>query len=93
MIERDHAEWIGIRALAWLASNDEVMPVFLGATGAAADDLRQRANEPAFLVSVLDFLMMNDDWVVEFCDAEKLSYDSPMRARHSLPGGEEVNWT
>ncbi len=93
MNERDRAEWIAIRALGWLASNEEVMPVFLAATGAAADELRQRANEPAFLVSVLDFLMMNDDWVVNFCDGEAISYDSPMRARHALPGGEEVNWT
>lgn len=93
MNEQDRAEWVAIRALAWLAANDEVMPVFLGATGAAADDLRDRASDPAFLVSVLDFLMQDDVWVIAFCDGEGLGYDAPMRARHSLPGGQEMHWT
>lgn len=64
-----------------------------GASGAGADDLRNGATDPAFLGSVLDFVMMDDVWVVAFCDSAGLSYDAPMRARAALPGGEQVNWT
>lgn len=89
----DEAETIAIRALGWLVANDDLLPVFLGASGAAAEDLRSSAQDPAFLAAVLDFVTMNDDWVIGFCDAARLSYDLPLRARHALPGAAEVHWT
>lgn len=92
-VSRDSAETIGLKALAWLASQDDLFGVFLGASGASADDARSRAGDPVFLGSVLDFLLMDDAWVVGFCDAEGLGYDVPMRARVGLPGGEQVSWT
>ena len=93
MLKQENAEVIGLKALSWLAGNEELLPVFLGATGASGDELALRASDPAFLVSVLEFLMMDDDWVVQFCDSEGLAYEMPMQAKQSLPGGEEVAWT
>jgi len=87
------AETIALQALSWLAGHDELMPVFLGATGASIDDLKSGANDPAFLGSVLDFITMDDQWVVEFCDLHKLDYTTPMMARQALPGGGQVHWT
>jgi hypothetical protein len=92
-MQRDAAETVGVQALGWLAGNDELLPVFLGSTGASLDDLRAGAGEPAFLGSVLDFLMMDDAWVVAFCDATGMAYEAPMRARAALPGGGQVHWT
>ncbi len=87
------AETLALKALAWLVTNDDLLPVFLGATGASEDDLRSRASEPAFLGSVLDFLMMDDAWIIAFCDANTIAYEHPMFARAALPGGEQINWT
>lgn len=87
------AEVVALKALGWLSGNDELMPVFLGATGATLDDLRDRAGEPEFLGSVLDFLTMDDAWVTVFCEAEGLPYETPLAARHALPGGGEMHWT
>ncbi len=92
-MQRELAETIGLRALAWLAGNEDLLPLFLGSTGASADDMKTRAQEPDFLGSVLDFLMMDDAWVVGFCDQARLGYDEPMRARQALPGGQQINWT
>lgn len=92
-MRQETAEMTGIRALGWLAGNDELLPVFLGATGASADDLRAQAEDPAFLGAVLDFLMMDDAWVMAFCTAEGLDFQVPMQARAALPGGEQVHWT
>ncbi|NRP12275.1 hypothetical protein XMM379_001338 [Aliiroseovarius sp. xm-m-379] len=89
----EDAEVIGLTALTWLVGNEELLPVFLGASGAGIDDLKQGAGNPEFLAAVLDFLTMDDDWVVEFCRANTLPYDAPMRARHALPGGGQMNWT
>lgn len=92
-MRQEQAETIALKALAWLVGNDELLPVFLGATGASLDDLKVRAGEPDFLVSLLDFMMMDDAWVMEFCGAEGLPFDTPMLARQALPGGAEINWT
>lgn len=93
MIERENAEAIALQALAWLIGNDDLRDVFLGASGTSETDLRARASDPEFLASVLDFLLMDDAWIVPFCDAHGHSYDVPMRARAALPGGEAVHWT
>jgi len=89
----ERAEQIAISALIWLSTNDELLPIFLGASGAAAADLRAQAESPAFLASVLEFITMDDTWVVAFCDAEGVKYEEPLQARYSLPGAEAVHWT
>lgn len=92
-LSRQSAEMVGLTAVAWLAANDELLPVFMGATGASEADFRSGLEDPDFQGSVLDFLMMDDAWVVSFCDANGLSYDQPMMARATLPGGGQVHWT
>ena len=92
-MQRDAAETVGLQALGWLAGNEDLLPVFLGSTGASSEDLRAGAADPAFLGSVLDFLTMDDAWVVAFCDAAGLPYEAPMRARAARPGGGQVHWT
>ncbi|MGD9862343.1 MAG: DUF3572 domain-containing protein [Pseudodonghicola sp.] len=92
-LSADAAETLALRALGWLVGNDDLLPVFLGASGAGMEELRLRAAEPAFLAGVLDFLMMDDTWVVAFCDATGTPYDVPMQARAALPGGAQMHWT
>lgn len=89
----DAAETLALDALSWLVADEELLPVFLGATGASEADLRARAGDAEFLGSVLDFLLMDDAWVTRFCDARGLPYEAPMMARAALPGGAQVHWT
>ena len=88
-----NAEVLALKCLGWLVANEELLPVFLGSTGATADGLRAQAEDPAFLGSVLEFLTMDDAWVIAFCDAEGLKYNEPLEARYALPGSEAVHWT
>lgn len=92
-LTQNSAETLALQALAWLVANEDLLPVFLGATGASEADLRERAEDPGFLVGVLDFLMMDDAWVMDFCDAHAMPYERVLEARQALPGGEQVNWT
>ncbi len=89
----ERAEQIAISALIWLSTNEELLPIFLGASGASAQDLRAQVGDPAFLASVLEFITMDDAWVMAFCDAEGLKYEEPLRARYSLMGAEDIHWT
>lgn len=92
-ITQEFAETVGLQALAWLAANEDLLPVFLGSTGASEADVRSGATDPAFLGSLLEFLMMDDAWVISFCDSISIPYERVMQARYALPGGEQVNWT
>ncbi len=89
----EQAELIGIMALAWLAAHDELGPTFLGSTGASPEDLRNQAADPAFLTSVLEFVTMDDTWVIAFCTAEGLAFDRPLMARQVLSGAADMHWT
>lgn len=93
MAGQESAETLALQALTWLAGNEDLLPVFMGSTGLSPDELAARAAEPEFLGSVLDFLLMDDAWIVAFCDATGLRYDAPMLARAALPGGESLHWT
>lgn len=90
---QESAETLALQVLAWLVGNDDLLPVFLSSTGASEGDVRERASDPVFLGAVLDFLMMDDAWVMAYCDQATLAYDRIMQARAALPGGEQVNWT
>ncbi|MEP5761656.1 MAG: DUF3572 domain-containing protein [Litoreibacter sp.] len=92
-MNKDMSEALALEALEWIASTDDLMGVFLGASGASAGDIRASAQDPTFLGSVLDFLLMDDDWVRQFCDAKRHDYQKPMIARQHLPGGDIPNWT
>lgn len=89
----ENAEICALQAFAWLISQEELLPVFLGSTGASRDDLRERVTEPGFQVSVLDFILMDDAWVVSACDALGWPYEQIQTVRMALPGGGDVHWT
>ena len=92
-MQQDAAETMALKALAWLAGNDELLPVFLGATGASLPDLAARAGEAQFLGSVLDFLLQDDAWVLAFAAAAGERPEALSAARRALPGGEAMHWT
>lgn len=93
MTRQESAEMIGLQALGWLAGNEDLLPIFLNASGASVGDLASGAKSPVFLGSVLDFLLMDDAYVIAFCDSVGLRYTQPMEARAWLPGGEATHWT
>ena len=92
-MQQESAHILALQVLGWLAADDELFGTFLNATGASAGDLRSRATDVEFLGAVLDFLMMDDQWVVAFCDAHALPYTAPQTARAALPGGAAIHWT
>jgi hypothetical protein len=92
-MKQETAETLAAEALAWIAGQDDLLGVVLGATGASVGDLRQQADAPEFLASVLDFLLMDDAWVMGFCRATGRAFTDPAAARAALPGGQAVHWT
>lgn len=91
--EKFDPETLALRALGFIASDDEAIGGFLGAYGADLDTVRARAKDPEFLGFVLDYLLSEDQSVIAFAEAERIDPMDVMRARAALPGGDTPNWT
>lgn len=84
--ERDAAEALALRALAFLAEDPERLGRFLALTGTGPGELRSRATDPALLGGVLDHLLADERLLVAFADANGIKPDAAARARRHLPG-------
>lgn len=62
-------------------------------TGASPADVVKSVTSPAFLGTVLDYILTEDALVIAFCDDRHFPYAAVMQARAVLPGGETWNWT
>ncbi len=91
--QREAAETVALKALGWIAGHENLLDVFMGATGAGRDDLRDGAQDLDFLSSLLDFLLMDDTWIMEFSEAANVPPEAVVEARAALPGGIQTHWT
>lgn len=92
-MKQEIAETRAVVILAWLAGQEDLFPVFLGATGATEADLRERAGDPEFLASVVDFLLLDDLWVIGCATDQGWRPEEVMVIRAALPGGNLPAWT
>lgn len=92
-MKTDQAELIAIQALGHIAGEEDLLFAFVDLTGLSPDELRARAGEPEILGGVLDFILMDDQRLLAFCQAVNMKPEIPGIARRLLPGGEEVHWT
>ena len=92
-MERNAAETIGLKAVAWLAADEDLLPVFMGSSGADEATMRAAVHDPQLLAAVLDFIVMDDAWILSFCQSIGVEPEAVMSAKAALPGGEEIHWT
>ena len=87
MLSPNAATILALNALAYLAGSEDAMQRFMDLTGADRDSLRSRADEPDFLVSVLDFLLTNEGLLIDFSNDNSADVRAVHMARHILSGG------
>ncbi len=92
-MRRDDAETVALKALAWLAADEEMLKHFCAATGSAPAELRSSAADAEFLAAILDFLALDDLWVLGFAAEAGLPPETLAAARAALPGGDLPHWT
>ncbi|MCY4259228.1 MAG: DUF3572 domain-containing protein [Rhodobacteraceae bacterium] len=91
-MERNQAEILAIRVMEWLATDNDKMRRFLASTGMTLTEIRTQLDNPDVLASVLDFLLLDDREITEFCRTSGYRPEAPMQARHALPGGDSPHW-
>lgn len=92
-MDQDTAQIWALRAFEWLLGNDEIRSVFMGATGMDPDGLRAGAGEPHTWTAVMEFISMDDAWVLSFCEQSGLPPENFLQIQAALPGGEREHWT
>jgi Protein of unknown function (DUF3572) len=84
--DAETSQIIALKALGYLAANEDLLEPFLGATGLAVGDLRAGATNSAFLAGILDYFMQNEALLLAFAASEELAPETIVRARQRLPG-------
>ncbi|WP_442756484.1 DUF3572 family protein [Methylocystis sp. JAN1] len=79
---------LALRALAFLARDEERVARFLALTGLDAGDLRDLLGDHGFHLAVLDHVAGDEAMLLEFVASESLPPESVGRARRALGGGE-----
>ena len=92
-MDREIAETRALEVLTWVLSEDDLIQVFMGATGASQNDLRSNTLSHEFLLSILDFVLMDDRWVISCSKFLNIDPTQIQLIRMSLDGGQEVTWT
>jgi|TARA_Y100000768_G_scaffold270263_1_gene206647 hypothetical protein len=92
-MDREIAETRALEVLTWVLSEDDLIQVFMGATGASQNDLRSNTLSHEFLLSILDFVLMDDRWVISCSKFLNIDPSQIQLIRMSLDGGQEVTWT
>ena len=78
------AEIVAIQALSFVAGEPERLGLFLSESGIGPETLRSAAKDPQFLVSVLDFVLRDDETVKAFSAASDLHPTTIAAARQAL---------
>lgn len=88
------AEDIAAEALAWLATDPEMLGRFFALTGVDVSAIRQSVNDPNFLIGVLDFIMAHEPTLMAFSEASGIKPDHIATAYRTLngPGSAEFGW-
>jgi hypothetical protein len=84
----EQAQSLAIGALGFIAADPDRLSRFLSLTGLGPDNLRTAAADPAFLGSVLDYLIADETLLVEFAGDAGLKPETVAQAQQVLSGRE-----
>lgn len=80
------AETLALRAIAFIASNDDAIPRFLAQTGVDFSEMKERLGDPEVLAAAFDFLMNDESLARTFAIEENLTPEKMHAAHHLLAG-------
>jgi hypothetical protein len=90
---QESAQTLALQALGWLAADDDRFGSFLAAGGMDAASIRAQAADPMLHAAVMDFLLADENMLLQFCEDCGVKPEVPMQARAALPGGDAPFWT
>jgi hypothetical protein len=80
------AETVAIQAFTFLSQEPARLGAFLAESGLGPETIREAAQNPSFLVAVLDFILNDEGLIDDFCKALDLKPRQLIAAREALGG-------
>ena len=90
VITAEAAESLAIQALAFLAAEPERLGRFLATTGIGPEGIRSAAREPQFLAGLLDYLVGDEQLLIEFANHIAVDPAEVARACSALAPGSQT---
>lgn len=81
-----------LEALTWLSQSEELLYNFLAQNGGDMSEVFKRADDPEFLIFVLDYCLSSDDIAIACAEALSVKPEELIKIRSLLPGGHHYNW-
>lgn len=89
-MDYDRAEIIAINGLSFIASDEKYLGGYLNLSGTNIEQLRENTANPStmpqILASILDYLLQNEKYLVEFSQAYQIDPADIAKARQLFPG-------
>lgn len=90
------AEIIALNALSFVAGNEKYLELYLNLSGINIKQLKETTSNPKsmtdILASIIDFLLQNEKYLVEFSDQFNINPSDIQLARQYFPGGAIINY-
>ena len=83
----EDAETVALNVLGFLAESPQALETLMNQSGLDSSTIRKRAADRDFLAAVVDFLMTNEELLVDFCESRRIDARRVHMAAHQL-GGE-----
>jgi hypothetical protein len=84
--QQEAASALAVTALSFIASEPERLGRFLATTGIGPESIRDAAQEPDFLLGVLDYLMGDEELLLAFANENSFDPAHVASAREILAG-------
>ena len=83
-LSQDAAQELAVAGFARIAADDELLMRFSNISGILANDMRQAATSPHFLVGVLDFYLGHEPDLLAWAKSDGFAPERAMAARYTL---------
>ncbi len=87
-MNQELAEIVALQALAYIAGEENYLNWLMSETGSGQDQLENAAENKEFLAGILDFLLVHEEILINFCESIGIDYTVPASARQQLPGAQ-----
>lgn len=89
-MDYDRAEIIAINSLSFIASDEKHLGEYLKLSGIGLEQLKKNTSNPEtmpnILASVIDFLLQNEQHLIEFSNSYQLDPADIQKTRQFFPG-------
>lgn len=83
----EDAETVALNVLGFLAESPQALETLMNQSGLDSSTIRKRATDRDFLAAVVDFLMTNEELLVDFCESRRIDPKTVKLAAHELSSG------